>query len=172
MILSVHRDKHFDEKIKSFRNQGGTALLAARKADEIISRIVEEGRNSGFKFGRRTRNGELRIKNCLKFDLGNGYRLICLRRECRFIVLYIGTHDDCSRWLERNKDITYDLDNASCEHIVTKEVALPASPKKADPADTYEEELLKQADDKILRKIFCGLCERDVNRPMESRSEP
>lgn len=168
MILSVHRDKRFDERIKEFYTYGGTALLAAKKAEEIISRIVEEGRKNGFKFGRRTRNGELRIKNCIKYDLGNGYRLICLRREYHFIVLYIGTHDDCSRWLERNKDLTYDLDNASCEYIATKEVALPFSPKEADPADTYEEELLQKVNDRILRKIFCGICERDEGHIAES----
>jgi len=167
MIFTVHRDKNFDEKIQKYLAHGGTALLAARKAEEIIGRIVHDGRNSGFKFGRHTRNGELRIKNCIKYDLGNGYRLICLKREYHLIVLHIGTHDECSRWIERNKDITYDLDNASCEHIATKEVASPASPKEADPADMYEEELLKKADDKVLRNIFCGISARDEDHLSE-----
>jgi hypothetical protein len=168
MIISVHRDKNFDEKIKEFLAHGGTALLAARKAEEIISRIVSDGRNSSFKFGRRTRNGELRIKNCIKYDLGNGYRLICLMREYHLIVLHIGTHDECSRWLERNKDLTYDLDNASCKHIATKEVASPSSKIEEDPAITYEKELMTNLDDRMLRKIFCGICARDENRLLGS----
>jgi hypothetical protein len=167
MIISVHRDKIFEEKIKEFLAHGGTALLAARKAEEIIGRIIHNGRQIGLGVGRRTRNGELRIKNCVKYDLGNGYRLICLKRECCFIALYIGTHDECSRWLQRNKDLAYDLDNASCEHIATKEVASPSSKIEEDPVITYEKELMTNLDDRMLRKIFCGICARDENRLLE-----
>jgi hypothetical protein len=29
-----------------------------------------------------------------------------------------------------------------------------------DPADEYEEQLVRRIDDKVLRNIFCGLCEK------------
>jgi hypothetical protein len=43
--------------------------------------------------------------------------------------------------------------------FITKEVPEPSVPVKAiDPADAYEDQLLQKIDDKMLRKIFCGLC--------------
>lgn len=163
IILQVYRDNNFDERIKSFLTHGGTASMAARKAEGIIGRIVKKGRHNGFKVGRQTRNGELRIKNCIKYDLGNGYRMVCIKRDTRFIFLYIGTHDECSRWLERNKDLQYDVNNAT--YVQTPSVETPPSilRKEPDAADLYEENLLKQLDDTTLRKIFSGICERGID---------
>lgn len=158
MVLTVHRDRAFDERIRQFYHDGGTALAAAKKAEEIIRRIIDDGRRSGLSFGRRTRKGELRIKHCVKYDLGNGYRMVCLKKERRFIALYIGTHDECCRWIARNKDLVYDISRATCETIATKEPVAPVDTEEEDPVAAYERELLGKIDDRILRKIFRGLC--------------
>lgn len=163
-ILTVHRDRTFDERMRAYYLHGGTALAAAKKAEEIIRRMIDEGRRSGLSFGRRTRKGELRIKHCVKYDLGNGYRMVCLKKERRFIALYIGTHDECSRWIARNKDLTYDLSRATCETIATKEPVTPVFIDEEDAVEAYERELMSRIDDKMLRKIFKGLCESAGSR--------
>jgi len=160
VILKVHRDKEFDQRIQEYLSHGGPASLAARKACAILEKIVRRGGSEGIKFGRFTGKGEMRIKNCIKYDLGNGYRMICLRREDRFAALYIGTHDECSRWLDRNRDLDYDWSTSPYECIQVGKAPSSTREEGKDAADLYEEKLLEQLDDKILRKIFCGLCRR------------
>ncbi len=165
MILQVLRDKVFDERMRDYLNHGGPALSAARRANEIIGKIVRGGRTGGVKFGRRTRNGEMRIRNCIKYDLGNGYRMVCLRRDTRFVALFIGTHDECSRWLERNRDLAYEWSTAPHECRETAQAPVRPLRKERDPAEIYEEDLLRSLDDTTLRKIFCGICGRAKRRP-------
>ena len=52
---------------------------------------------------RRTRHGELRIGGCRKYDLGGGYRLVCIKHEGHLVAAFVGSHDDCDRWIENNR---------------------------------------------------------------------
>ena len=160
MILSLHIDPKFIKSLNDLRKQGGISFIAAKKADDLIKRLLLRGRDCSTEIGRLTRNGEVRIKNCKKYDLGNGYRLICLRKAYHLILLYIGTHDECSRWLERNKGLEYELNDAGDNALVTGEISSETPPhiKEIDPADEYEEKLISQIDDRMLRRIFSGLC--------------
>ena len=76
---------------------------------------------------------------------------------------YIGTHDECTRWLERNKGLEYDINTAGEGPQLAKQISLEVEPqiKKVDPADEYEEKLISRIDDRMLRKIFSGLCVRE-----------
>ena len=49
-----------------------------------------------------TKYGEKRIKNCRKYDLGCGYLLITLQRCKTVFIPFLGSHDECQRWLENN----------------------------------------------------------------------
>ena len=42
------------------------------------------------------------LKNCRKYDLDRGYRLITLQRGSTIYVPFLGPHDECQRWLENN----------------------------------------------------------------------
>jgi hypothetical protein len=161
MIRYIYKDSNFDEKLLELRRQGGTSSAVTKKADEIIKKLLSNARSSPFEIGRLTRKGEQRIKNCKKYNLGNGYRMICLKDGNSLIFLYIGTHDECTRWLERNKDLKYELDNATCT-LISKSLKPDDSVhnEEIDYAEEYEKQLLEKIDDKILRKIFCGLCEK------------
>ncbi len=162
MICYVHRDPRFERCLNTLRESGGTALSAAKKAEEIINKILAKGRENSLKVGRLTRKGELRIKSGIKYDLGNGYRLVCAKKGPHLILLYIGTHDDCSRWLERNKGLRYEIDNNGNNVIVTRKAVSSdfKSTGAIDPAEEYEQQLMKRIDDKVLRNIFCGLVEK------------
>jgi hypothetical protein len=162
MILSLYFDPKFTKALDELRRQGGISFIVAKKADDLIKRLLLRGRDCSHETGKLTKNGELRIKKCKKYDLGNGYRLICLRKTSHLILLYIGTHDECTRWIERNKGLEYDLKNTGENQLLTKQISLESEPqiKKIDPADEYEERLISQIDDRTLRKIFSGLCVR------------
>jgi len=162
MILSLYLDPKFIKTLNELRKQGGISFIVAKKADDLIKRLLLRGRDCSHEIGKLTKNGELRIKKCKKYDLGNGYRLVCLRKSSHLILLYIGTHDDCTRWIERNKGLEYDLNNAGENPLLTKQISVEVEPQiqKTDPADEYEERLISGIDDRMLRKIFSGLCVR------------
>jgi hypothetical protein len=161
MILSLYLDPKFIKTLNELRKQGGISFIVAKKADDLIKRLLLRGRDCSHEIGKLTKNGELRIKKCKKYDLGHGYRLICLSQASHLVLLYIGTHDECTRWIERNKGLEYELDNTGENRLPTK-ISLEAEPqiKKTDPTDEYEERLISQIDDRMLRNIFSGLCVR------------
>ncbi len=159
----VHRTATFDRKLEDLRAIGGFASVAAGKADQLICLITnEKGDNLREKF-RFTRHGEHRIKRCQKYNLGCGYRLVFIRKGCHIVLLYIGSHDDCSRWLERNSRMVYELDGANNSPEISTHSCMEDSSVPGDEiaeecrTDEYEEQLMRRIDDKTLRKIFSGL---------------
>ena len=162
MIYYIHRDPKFDKCLNMLREKGGTALIAVKKSEEIINRIITKRREHSHKIGKQTKNGELRIKHCIKYDLGNGYRLICIRKGSHLTFSFVGNHDDCSRWIERKKGIKYDIDNNYNNMLLTKENTSMnfESVEEIDLVEEYEENIMKRVNDKILRTIFSGLVER------------
>lgn len=161
MILSIYLDSKFKKSLNELREKGGSSSLAAKKVDDLIKRLLLRGRDYSHAVGKLTKNGEFRIKHCKKYDLGNGYRLICFEEGNQLVLLYVGTHDECSRWLERNKGLKYRIDDCNGDFLVTKEIPAVHLPKGKvkDPVGEYEENIMSKIDDKTLRKIFCGLCE-------------
>jgi len=52
---------------------------------------------------RRTHHGENRIKHCVKYDLEDHFRLVTVQTASFCILVYCGSHEDCDRWLDRNR---------------------------------------------------------------------
>jgi len=165
------RTATFDRKLEDLRAIGGFASVAAGKADQLICLITnEKGDKLREKFG-LTRHGEHRIRRCQKYNLGCGCRLVFIRKGCHIVLLYIGSHDDCSRWLERNSRMVYELDGASnsseiSTHSCMEDSSVPGD-EIAEECRTYEyeEQLMRRIDDRTLRKIFSGLTRiRATNR--------
>ena len=77
-ILYLHRDALFEKCLEGLRARSGEALAAARKIDEFVDLLLRPGRNMNREKFRFTRNGEHRIRNCRKVDLGCGYRIVCV----------------------------------------------------------------------------------------------
>lgn len=166
-VRLIYRDPLFDRTLEELRSQGGYAAVAAGKVDAFIAVLcgnAAAGDRDRFRF---TRKGEYRIKNCRKVDLGCGYRIVSIQKDQRLVLLYVGTHDDCFRWIERHRTAEYNLEsvaeNAWLYAGGTRSVG-PASHKKVSEEDRFAEEyeasLMGQLDDAVLRKVFSGLVER------------
>lgn len=166
-LRMFYRDPLFDRALAELRAQGGYAAVAADKAEEFISILAGTNSSYGRVRFRFTRKGEYRIKNCRKVDLGCGYRIVCIQKDQRLVLLYIGTHDDCFRWIERRRTAEYDLDSVAESAWIGVCAALPVEPasrkKMSDKdrfAEEYEASLMNQLDEAVLRKVFSGLAER------------
>jgi len=49
-----------------------------------------------------TNHGENRIPNCVKYDLGNGFRLVTIQHKGFIVLEFVGNHEDTDKWLKAN----------------------------------------------------------------------
>ena len=93
------RHKLFDRALNAAK-LGGPSRRAATKVSAVLGCLGDENPFAGLKL---TKHGETRIPKCLKYELGDGWRLVTVQdnRICGFI--YLGDHEDVDRFLERQK---------------------------------------------------------------------
>jgi hypothetical protein len=162
MALFIHHKKKFNKKMKRLRKGGGKASLAVNRAEEIIKRLSVRKRIGVEDIRKLTKYGEFRFDNVLKYDLGGGYRLICVKQEKHIIISYIGSHDDCNRWLENNRGFRTAFDEESQKIVFEKESEreIRSSEDELGLEIDYDDILIKKMDEKALRIVFNGLCEK------------
>jgi mRNA-degrading endonuclease YafQ of YafQ-DinJ toxin-antitoxin module len=159
MLKYVHYHSKFEKRLNALKKSEKMAVSAAKKAEEIINNILNHGEFPLSILGKFSRHGEARIKNCIKFDIGKGYRLVGVKNNEHLFLLYIGSHDDCATWIENNRNLTIDEDSRNLVTCVT----LTADGREhlynrdtQEEAD-YEEMLLQRITEKDLQFVFRGL---------------
>ncbi len=157
MIQTVYLDPRFEKQIRMLRRAGKKATLAADKADDIIAEL-RAGESIPEDIGSMTKHGEQRIKGLMKYDLGSGYRLVTYKQRFRLYLLYVGTHDDCHRWIENNRELAIDLVKKRCTKLIVE-----SSDRTSDMAEDVAAALAEDYDplenltERDLRQIFRGL---------------
>lgn len=98
-IITYFRTKHFDRALKEAK-LGGKSRKAATKVSAVLGSLAESEPFAGLSL---TKHGETRIAKCLKYDLGDGWRLVTVQdnRTCGFI--FVGDHEDVDAFLDRHK---------------------------------------------------------------------
>ena len=137
------------------RRAGKKAAIAEKKAEKIIDKLIKGSIPEYLSSLTRTR--EYRIENCIKYDLGNGYRLITCKHGDRLFILFVGTHDECHRWLENNKGwqpVSADP-RGNCLSV-KPEVPKDTENRYADEREPEDDP--EYFDEKLLRIVFRGLC--------------
>jgi len=160
--LFIYRTPLFDRCLAKLRKKGGTAAMAAKKVDEFISGLMNGGDKDDRKKFSYTWNGEYRIKNCRKIDLVGAYRIVLIQKDHHFIFLYAGSHDDCFRWIEGNKGLTYTVEHSANVVKLSRESSEqdddlpPEILEQRRFIEQHEEEFMRQLDENTLLKIFPG----------------
>ena len=152
-----------ERRIEELRQSGKTGKIIAKKAESVIE-IIRSGAVSGNTDNNVTftKYGEKRIRYCRKYDFGCGYRLITIQKDSSILVPFLGTHDECDRWLETN--------NRSKHIGEDKGTIIPILQEDQETEDTldalddytpdlYEDELRMDISEQDLRIVFCGLVE-------------
>ena len=109
--------------------------------------------------GRLTRYGDARIKDCIKFDLVGGYRLVGIMTDQEVVFLYVGSHAECDRWIKNNAGLVPVLDKKRNKTFMVKEAGgqEPAAERELEGIEDepdYDEQLLRNITDQDLREIF------------------
>ena len=160
MAVFIHRGPQLHKCLSKMCRAGGRAALAAARIEEIIATLAANAGVQPHQVNKMTRHGEARIENCKKFDLVGGYRLVYVREENHYFFLFAGTHDDCDHWLNNNKHRKPEI-TADPTPLMTRqpEDVVPAPSQGATESDSdYDDIVMQQIDEKMLRRIFRGLC--------------
>ena len=152
--------KRVETHIEALQKNGKAGKTQAKKAKRIIERLASGTAQDHMEaIGRLTKYGEKRIRNCRKYDLGCGYRLITLQLGDTVFILFLGTHDHCQRWLESNSRLKdFNAGAGKKIRIVKKKPAKKIS-RMSEESDNManDHDLFKHLTDKDLRRVFSGL---------------
>jgi mRNA-degrading endonuclease YafQ of YafQ-DinJ toxin-antitoxin module len=161
--FEIHQTRAFRKQLQTMRRAGKKERALAGRAEAIIRRLQADPLDEKAAC-RRTYNGELRLRDCRKYNLSCGFRLIGLKRDNRLIFTCIGSHDDCRKWIENNRDVQDEIDSQPIPAIPIRDSRKARSgvsvSTKPVTDDEYEEQLMNRLDDHLLREIFSGLCRR------------
>mgnify|MGYP000120815865 CR=1 FL=1 len=101
MKRNIYIHTRVEKELERLKEQENAPGFAAEKAHHIICSLA--GGESLINAGRLSRKGDARIRNCLKYNLGKGYRLVCVKEKNNIYVLFIGNHDSCHTWLDKHR---------------------------------------------------------------------
>lgn len=157
-MLFVYCNPGLNKQLDSLRKAGGRAALVAGHVDSIIRGLTSSPPDLR-SAGRITRNGEARIRECVKYDLVDSYRLIGIKRDDSLILSFVGTHDECDRWIKGHQRTGFSgkRENrlASCVHFPDAGVEGPGD-EGVEPT-REEDDPFMRIGEVDLRKIFHGL---------------
>jgi mRNA-degrading endonuclease YafQ of YafQ-DinJ toxin-antitoxin module len=164
--LEIHQTRAFRKQFQSMYRGGKKERTIIERAEAIIRRLQTDALDEKAAC-KRTHNGELRLRYCRKYNLSCGVRLISLKRDHRLIFTYIGSHDDCQKWIENNRDFQDEIESRpmpllTCEQQGESlgEATLEELIMDDEQSDEYEEQLMSRLNDHVLREIFVGLCHK------------
>lgn len=103
--MEFSRHKDFDRSVVMLSQRGGPYLKAANRIDTVLGKVAR-GNDDPLAGLKPTKNGETRIRKCVKYDLGTGIRLITLQDNGVVLLCFAGTHDDSDAWLDRKRGAT------------------------------------------------------------------
>lgn len=129
----ISRTSRFNESLNRLRLSGGIASDAAKDAARIIGNITTMPAGSAERYGRLTKNGESRIKNCFKYDLSGGYRLVTVQIRDTAFLLFVGTHAEAERWLDTNRGLEPVINNSGKITIIEGQNFNPKLPLPSPP---------------------------------------
>ncbi len=153
-----------ERRIASLEKAGKPGRILAQKATGIIVSLASGDVRSHMDVVERyTKYGEKRIKNCHKYNLGRGYRLITLQRGKTIFIPFLGSHDESQRWLENNSRLkAFNAGKGKTIYIEDRKSS-PANLKGVDNTDMDidgdGDVFLQKLTDKELRSVFNGLVE-------------
>lgn len=151
------KSKDLVKCLRDLKIRGGKGQAIASKVLTVLGNLAVDSASplEGLKV---TNHGETRIKHCVKFDLGDGYRLITVQNDKYVLFCYVGDHDDCDRWLERNKGLTLlkSGDGQFTSVRKTEKIGDPSA-RISGESDGTEKRLLERLKERQVNFLLDGL---------------
>lgn len=159
MAEQVHIYPKIERQLTALEKQTNAPAIAADRARQIIEALIHG--TSPTVTGLMKPRADQRVKNSLKFNLGSGFRLICIKEKKIIYVMFVGDHDQCDAWLNnfsKRKPHKTELDMEA--YTVADPVAASAIPE-SEPLESldisFDDPLYRQISQADLRRVFKGL---------------
>jgi len=154
--------KDFPRSLQRLGIRGGQMQRVQRKVLEVMG-TINSGLEDPFQSLNLTKHGESRIPHCIKYDLGNGYRLITTQNNSCCVLCYVGNHDDCDRWIKKNQGLNITINKkGELEPIrKTTNIADPET-RITDIPDFFPSFLLERLKDKYTNLLLEGVLPKDI----------
>lgn len=101
MVEEIHIHPKVEKLLNRMETLGKVSSISARRARTIIQSLVQGIQPSCA--GLLCKRKDARVSELFKFNLGSGYRLLCIREKDSVHILYVGSHDNCETWLNANR---------------------------------------------------------------------
>ncbi|MDA3791587.1 MAG: hypothetical protein PF503_24205 [Desulfobacula sp.] len=158
MIAKIHVHPKVEKILEQMITQEKAPSIAAKRAKMIIQSLVKGVKPS--QAGRLSIKKDVRINNLFKFNLGSGYRLVCIKEKYNMHILFVGSHDNCDTWLDHHsKKKPHKTDIPMNVYGVDTSGTDSKTPKVVDEIDC-ESFLISKITQEDLKKIFNGLIEK------------
>lgn len=162
--IAYFTTKEFDKAVKAAFMGGGPRQKKAEKVKTILGN-VGLGEQDPFKGFPATNHGENRIRNCVKYDLGEGWRLVTQQSKKTCGFLFVGDHDDVNRWLDGHRNQEFGIKDG-------RAVLIPGSGHqigRSGPhhADHHDKPLAEWLNPKAMDHVLDGL-PRSVAKKLEA----
>jgi hypothetical protein len=158
MADKVHLHPKLERQLTAMKGLANAPSIAASRAEKIIEAMIK-GRASQASGLFRARS-DARVKNSWKYDLGSGYRLICIRTNQSIHVMYLGDHESCDAWLKNNSKKQPRNTEINMTTFTIQDNPKPSdfqTVRSPDQKSDFDDQYLTPIPQQCLRKVFCGL---------------
>ncbi len=162
MPEQVHIHPKVERQLCTMESSTNAPSIAADRARKIILALIEGQRTESS--GRLQAKADTRVKNSCKFNLGAGYRLICIRTKKIFYVMHVGDHESCDVWLNNHSkksphktEIQMKTFSVQCCRKKTNCTMDGPVQRFRETAFDNDDPCLQPIPQEYLRKVFKGL---------------
>lgn len=162
MIERLHLSSSLDKLLEALQKSGQKGEMVVSQCLWLLDQIRKGRIMNDDVFCKRTKHGEYRVANCVKYDLGYGYRLVTIRSGKDLFVPFVGGHDETDKWLNRRRYDKFSPNDSSCHtetifSLQVEKLDYSVSDIASEEDDIYEKNLQQRIDETTLRQIFSGL---------------
>ncbi len=172
MADQVYITPRLERQLEQMAQQTNAPAVAAQRARQIIDSLIrgnapvpgctleveldgEDLAGTGLLRYRKDK----RVKNSLKFNLGKGFRLICIKEKKEIYVMFVGDHDSSDAWLDHfTKKQPHKADMAMAAVFSVENDCRPSPSIPVIEEDPFYDPLPREIPQDMLRKVFSGLC--------------
>ena len=163
MTVAVHIYPRLERQLATLEQQVNAPAIAAGRARAIIKALIQG--SSPASAGLLRPKPDRRLKNSLKFNLGSGFRLICIREKSQIFIMFAGDHDSCDVWLTANSKGKPHRNGLQMDVYAPKAPKDRACPPHADaryltPGPDLADPCLNEISQADLRRVFRGLVQQ------------
>ncbi|WP_321417216.1 hypothetical protein [uncultured Desulfobacter sp.] len=158
MADEVHLHPKLERQLTTMEGRANAPSIAAGRARKIIEAMIE-GQTSQASGLFRARS-DARVKNSWKYDLGAGYRLICIRTKQIIYIMHLGDHESCDTWLNNNSKRQPQNTEIKMTAFTIRDTSNPydfQTVRAQDQKPDFDDQDLPSIPQEYLRKVFRGL---------------